>query len=301
MKFILQVILLHISVTIFAQNTKGVEIVYGHKDGLALTMIMLKPTAHDNGKAIINIISGNWYSSYAQALRIETQMGSFLDAGYTIFNVMHGSQPRYNITEAVSDIKRSVRYIRFNAASLKIDPAHIGITGRSSGGHLALMVATTGTGGDSSAADPVNKVSDRIQAVAVFYPPADLLNFGGPGFAPVNVEALLKQFGIAGAFDFKKWDVKKQAYEYPSPEERMKIAREMSPVYNATPDDAPALLIHGDSDKVVPLQQSQVMLTAYQNAKVPASLVVKKGGGHGWRDVEAEEKQFIQWFDLYLK
>jgi len=301
MKLILPVILLHISITLFAQNSKGVEIVYGHKDGLALTMIMLKPTSHDNGKAIINVISGNWYSSYGQALRMEPQMSTFLDAGYTIFNVIHGSQPKYNITEAVNDIKRSVRYIRYNAGSLKIDSAHIGITGRSSGGHLALMVATTGTDGDNSSIDPVNKVSDRIQAVAVFYPPTDLLNFGGPGFAPVNAEALLKQFGVTAAFDFKKWDNRKQTYEYASPEERMKIAKEMSPLYNVTPDDAPALLIHGDSDKVVPIQQSEIMLSAYQNVKVPTSLVIKKGGGHGWRDAEPETKQFIQWFDKYLK
>jgi len=301
MKLILTVLLFHISIFLFAQNSKGVEIVYGHKDGLALTMIMLKPTTNDNGKAIINIISGNWYSSYGQALRMETQMSTFLDAGYTIFNVMHSSQPKYNITEAVNDVKRSVRYIRYNANSLKIDSAHIGITGRSSGGHLALMVATTGTDGDNSSIDPVNKVSDRIQAVAVFYPPTDLLNFGGPGFTPVNAEALLKQFGVTAAFDFKKWDNRKQIYEYASPEDRMKIAREMSPVYNVTADDAPALLIHGDSDKVVPLQQSEIMLTAYQNVKVPASLVIKKGGGHGWRDAEPETKQFVQWFDKYLK
>ena len=161
MRFILQVILLHISIATFSQNSKGVEIVYGHKDGLGLTMIMLKPEANNNGKAIINVISGNWYSSYGQALRIEPQLSAFLNAGYTIFNVMHGSQPRYNIVDAVSDIKRSVRYIRFNAASLKIDSAHIGITGRSSGGQLALMVATTGTDGDNSSPDPINKVSEE--------------------------------------------------------------------------------------------------------------------------------------------
>jgi len=301
MRFILQVILLHISIATFSQNSKGVEIVYGHKDGLGLTMIMLKPAANNNGKAIINVISGNWFSSYGQALRIETQLTSFLNAGYTIFNVMHGSQPRYNITEAVNDIKRSVRFIRFNAASLKIDPAHIGITGRSSGGQLALMVATTGTDGDNSSPDPINKVSDRIQAAAIFYPPTDFLNFAGTGVTTVNAEVMLKQFGVSAAFDFKKWDQKTQSYAYPSPEDRLKIAREISPLYNVTTDDPPTIIAHGDADRVVPVQQSKTMLEAYQNAKVPSSLIIKPGGGHGWRDVESEEKQFIQWFDQYLK
>ena len=38
------------------------EIIYGRKDGMALTMMMLKPTGRVNGKAIISVLNGNWVS-----------------------------------------------------------------------------------------------------------------------------------------------------------------------------------------------------------------------------------------------
>jgi acetyl esterase/lipase len=301
MKLILQIILLHISLNTFAQKSKGVELVYGHKDGLALSMIMLKPTASDNGKAIVNIVSGGWRSSYEAALKNEAKMAIYLNKGYTIFNVMHGSQPRYNLQDALNDIKRSVRFIRFNASMFKINPDQIGIMGESSGGQLALLVATTGKDTNSHLTDSVDNMSDKVQAVAVLFPPTDFLNYGEAGFAPVNNESALKEFGVIALFDFKKWNDQKQEYEYPTAEERLKICRELSPVYSVSPDDAPALLIHGDKDDVVPLQQSELMLAAYQKNKIPSSLVVKKDAGHGWKDNETNQNQFVAWFDQYLK
>jgi acetyl esterase/lipase len=301
MKLILQITLLLISLNIFAQKSNGEEIVYGHKDGLALSMIMLKPTANDNGKAIINVISGGWVSEYARALKNEAKMALYLNSGYTVFNVMHGSQPRYNLIDALNDIKRSVCFIRFNANRFKINPDQIGIIGESSGGHLALLVATTGREANISSTDPVNAMSDKVQAVAVFFPPTDFLNYGEVGFAPIGNESVLKEFGIIASFDFKRWNDQKQEYYYPTVEERLKFSRELSPIYNVSPDDAPALLIHGDKDGDVPLQQSELMVLTYQKSNVHSRLIVKKGAGHGWKDSEPEQIQIIKWFDEYLK
>ncbi len=72
-------------------------------------------------------------------------------------------------------MKRAVRFIRYNAKEYHIDPAHIGITGASSGGHLSLMTGLSDDKIDTASKDPVNLVSSRVQAVAVFYPPTDFL------------------------------------------------------------------------------------------------------------------------------
>ncbi len=301
MKLLLHFIILHFSFSVFGQESKGVEIIYGHKDGMALSMIMLTPAANDKGKALIYIISGGWRSGYKDALNYEKTMDLYLENGYTVFNVMHGSQPRYNLMDAVSDIKRSVRYIRSNAAKFNIDPDNIGIIGESSGGHLALMVATTGSDANINAPDPVNRVSDKVQAVAVLSPPTDLLNYGEKDLAPIRSESFMRDFGVIGAFDFKKWDGKKQEYIFPAEEEQLKLSRDFSPLYSVSPDDAPALLIHGDLDDVVPLQQSEIMIAAYQKNNVPNKLIVKKGANHGWDDMNAEQVEFIKWFDQYLK
>jgi dipeptidyl aminopeptidase/acylaminoacyl peptidase len=62
----------------------------------------------------------------------------------------------------------------------------------------------------------------------------------------------------------------------------------------------PFLLIHGDADPLVPLQQSEVMLEALKKAGVPAELIVKKGGGHPWLTLHEEVKVLAEWFDKQL-
>jgi dipeptidyl aminopeptidase/acylaminoacyl peptidase len=75
----------------------------------------------------------------------------------------------------------------------------------------------------------------------------------------------------------------------------------MSPIYHVTPDDAPTLIIHGDADKLVPLQQSEVIIAKLKEAGVPNELVIKKGFGHGWPTLPFEDSRTIaDWFDKYL-
>ena len=104
-----------------------------------------------------------------------------LKRGYTVFAVVHGSQPRYTIPEIVADMNRAVRFIRYHAADYHIDPDRIGITGGSAGGHLSLMQGTAGDKGNPDAKDPIDRTSSRVQAVACFFPPTDFLNYGKPG------------------------------------------------------------------------------------------------------------------------
>ena len=62
----------------------------------------------------------------------------------------------------------------------------------------------------------------------------------------------------------------------------------ISPARLTTSSAPPFLLLHGDTDRSVPLQQSQVMVTALEKAGVPVELIVKKGGGHPWPTIHEE-------------
>ena len=274
------------------------EIIYGRKDGMALTMIKLSPKEHANGKGIISVISGNWNSSYARALLAIGRAPVFINAGYTVLLVIHGSQPRYTIAEQLEDIKRAVRFIRFHAAEYGIDPGHIGITGASSGGNLSLLTALTDDRPDNRSRDSVDKVSSRVQAAAVFFPPTDFLNWGGSNTG--LRKDLLARTGVAGAFDFKKLNPATGIYEAIPVDKLDSVVKAISPIYSVSADDPPVLIIHGDADVIVPLQQSQSLIGRLNENKVPNQLIVKAGGGHGWRNPEEEEKKIMEWFDKYL-
>lgn len=302
MKILLAAMLCIANLSSFAQDSSytRTELIYGRKDGMALTMVELSPKQHAKGKAVISLVSGNWISGYSNEIRFERQAGLYVSSGYTVFLVMHGSQPRYSIQDEIADVKRAVRFIRYNAKTYGIDPDHIGITGSSSGGHLSLAAALADDIIKPTAADPVDRVSSRVQAAAVFFPPTDFLNWGAANTG-ANKDRMRK-FGVAAAFDFKKISDSTGMYEHITDENKVKeIAAEISPIYAVTSDDPPVMIAHGDADPVVPLQQSQSIIQKLKEAKVPNEFILKPGGQHGWKDSDTEVKRFIEWFDRYLK
>jgi acetyl esterase/lipase len=222
----------------------------------------------------------------------------FLKRGYTVFAVVHGSQPKFTIPEIIQDMHRAVRFIRFHAKQYHINPELIGITGASAGGHLSLMQGTAGDAGDPKAKDPVDRVSSRVQAVACFFPPTDFLNYGAKGKEMIN-RSFRPPFTAAA--DYHEFDRSKALYIPVTDEKRLReISRRVSPIYHVTPDDAPTLIIHGDKDDLVPLQQSESIVAKLNEVGVPAELVVKKGAGHGWYTILDDTRTLADWFDKYL-
>lgn len=277
------------------------ETTYGYRDGLALTMTVLTPKK-PNGKAIVSLKSGGWVSNLNWNEAFINRAMPFVNEGYTVFLTMHSSGPRYAIPDALEDVQRAVQFVRYNAKAYKIDKEYIGITGTSSGGHLSLLAGTSDDIANPAAKDPVEQVSSKVQAVAVFCPPTDFLHYGFPGFNLSQQTKILPQYNIAGAFQYTKWNNETKTYQIiTDPTERLAIDTLISPAEMVTKDDAPAYIIHGDKDDVVPLQQSQLMEQKLKAGGIPVTLILKPGAGHGWESMNDDEKGFIAWFDKYLK
>ena len=77
------------------------EIVYGRKDGMGLLMTQLKPKGRSNGKAIISVQAGSWFSNFGMIERSVYYKRQYLDKGYNVFMVVLGSEPRYAIPDQV--------------------------------------------------------------------------------------------------------------------------------------------------------------------------------------------------------
>ena len=277
--------------------TRQEDIVYGRKDGMALTLDVFTPKKA-NGAAVIWVVSGGWFSSHPGA-GAGKHLAVFLDRGYTTFAVVHGSQPRYTIPDAIADLNRAVRYIRAHAQDFHIDPQRIGIYGGSAGGHLSLMQGTAADLGNPKSPDPIGRASSRVQAVACFYPPTDFLNYGEPGNEALGTGILVN---FRAPFEFRRLDPKTRCFApITDAEEIRQIGRQISPVTHVSKDDPPTLIIHGDADKLVPIQQSQLMMERFKQAGVPAELVVKPGAAHGWKDgIMDDMAKIVGWFDKHL-
>jgi len=241
------------------------DFVYGHKDGMALTYDVVKPKT-PNGCGVCFMVSGGWNSRwFPPKLAINDSLfDSLLKSGYTVFFVRHGSAPKYKVPEAVNDVRSAIQNIRKNAKEFGVDPEKLGVCGASAGGHLSTMLGMTG------------RKSQRVAAVVAYFPPTDLRDY-------VSSPNSIRDFP---ALDFDK-----------------ELADDVSPELQASQDDAPTLLIHGDQDRLVPLKHSQRLKEKLDEQKVPCDLIVIEGASHGFqgKDKTRAEKALIDWFDKYLR
>jgi acetyl esterase/lipase len=261
------------------------DVIYGRKPGVALTLDVFQPEK-PNRCAVLFMVSGGWFSSH-EAVNVKTY-APYLDRGYTVFAIVHGSQPKYTIPEITQDIHRAVRFVRHNAARWGVDPDKFGVTGGSAGGHLSLTLGTQGGPGKPDAKDPVDRESSAVQAVACFFPPTDFLNYGQPGEDAVGV-GTLKNFKPAFG---SRADTE---------EGRQTYGKEISPIYFITPKLPATLIIHGDADKLVPIQQAESFVKKAKEAGVAAKLIVKEGKAHGWPDILSDYPALADWFDEHLR
>lgn len=257
------------------------DVVYGHKDGMALTFDIFKPKAKPNGAAVIFIVSGGWVSRYTPPEEAVARYQSLLDKGFTVISLRHGGSPRYLIPEIVADVRRGVRFIRYNAKRWGIDPNRLGVWGGSAGGHLSLMIGLASDSGDVAAKEDFMKESDRVQAVVAWFPPVDLRPIVR-GLNPSATDTVLDRYP---ALNFEK----EKAADY-------------SPIVFVTPDDPPTLLIHGDKDELVNISNSQVIFDAFKKNNVKTDFITIPGAGHGFRgeDVKRAMAATISWFEQTL-
>ena len=265
--------------------TRTEDVIYGRAFGTALTLDIFRP-AQPNGLGVIYVVSGGWFSAHEFISAKVIQ--PLLNRGYTVFAVVHGSNPRFHIPEIFEQMERSVRFIRSNADRYGIDPNRIGVAGGSAGGHLSLMLATRGGPGKADARDPVDRQSSAVQAVGCFFPPTDFLNYGRPGESAVG-EGTLKDFRSAFG------DVPAE------PEAKRQFAERISPLYHVKAGVPPVFIIHGDADKLVPIQQAQTFLDQVKAVGGEGKLDTRAGASHGWSNWEADVALFAEWFDQQLK
>lgn len=241
------------------------DFIYGRKDGMALTMDVVKP-ASPNGIGLCFMVSGGWNSMWFPPREWikDSLYQSLLREGYTLFLVRHGSAPRYKVPEAVKDVQLAIQVIRRESKKFGVDPDKLGAFGGSAGGHLSVMLGVTG------------EADQRVAAVAAYFPPTNLNGY-------VDDPKFVRDFP---ALDFDRQQVDA-----------------VSPELQTSPDDAPTLLIHGDQDTLVPLVHSEKLQEKLTASGVANQLIVIKEAGHGFagEDKKRAESALVDWFNQHLR
>jgi acetyl esterase/lipase len=177
----------------------------------------------------------------------------------------------------LEDVRAAVRWLRRHASDHGVDPNRIAALGASAGGHLAALLGALPDGPPPPPDGATT--SARVQAVIDFYGPSDLPALAEPN-APARDSVALYLGG--------------------TPSEVPDCYELASPVRHVSPDDPPMLLIHGDDDQRVPVDQSRRLARALAAAGVPHRLIVIAGARHGFdfqvgdRDLLPEILAFLE-------
>jgi uncharacterized protein len=230
------------------------------KSALALDLHM--PLNVSDSSLIVWIQGGAWRSGSKQ----DMPLGRLVDAGYTVASVDYRLTPVAPFPAQVHDIKAAIRFLRARSAHYGYRANRIAVAGESAGGHLAALVGTTN--GNSELEGSVGAHLDQssdVQAIVDFFGPTNFLTIlpqSTPHGLGVRIPAL--QLLLQG-----------------QPEDNPELARLASPVEHVDAKDPPLLLIHGDQDPQVPINQSHELAGKYEQLDLPVRFEVLHGEAHG--------------------
>jgi acetyl esterase/lipase len=224
---------------------------------------------------VISIYGSAWFGNDLKGTDLATIGNALLDAGFAVVTPNHRSSTDAKFPAQIHDIKATIRFIRANAEKYQIDASFIGITGSSSGGHLASLAGTSGfvkqyTVG-STTADLEGNIgqfttySSSVNAVVDWFGPTDFLVMDSCGSSMVHNAANSPESSLIGG---------------PIQYNRDKCAL-ANPITYIDADDPPFLIFHGDADPLVPYCQSELLFNTLQRENVPSQFVLVPNAQHG--------------------
>ncbi len=242
------------------------DIEYAEVDGRSLKLDLYLPKEAQNPPLVVWVHGGAWRSGTKERMPI----GGLLDHGFAIASINYRLSPVARFPAQVHDIKAAIRFLRAEASNGKYGYAadRIVIAGASAGGHLAALVGVTNGYEEleGEVGDHGNESSD-VAAIVDFYGPTNFLTIlpqSTPHGLGVRIPALQLLLGA-------------------QPEDTPDLATLASPVVHVDKTDPPILMLHGDQDPQVPINQSHELHGAYKKAGIGAmaKLEVIYGGAHG--------------------
>jgi len=241
-------------------------------------------------KVIIIIYGSAWFSNNAKDMAFMSIGKPLLDAGFAVVSINHRSSSDAKFPAQINDVKGAIRFIRANAQKYKLDTRFIGITGFSSGGHLASMAGVT----NDMKTRTLGSTTIDIEG-----------NVGGNLRQNSNVDAVVDWFGPVDMSRMENCETPKDEKSPEAallgcpPRENPELVSLVSPISYVSDKSPRFLVVHGDADNVVPHCQSVFFSEELKKADKLEEFVTVPGGQHG--PVTFNEQTFKKMADFFKK
>lgn len=254
------------------------DIEYASVNGHRLCLDLYLPDAAKTPSLVVWVHGGAWRHGSKSSMPLEW----LVERGFAIASVDYRLSPVAPFPAQIHDCKAAVRFLRANQVAYGYDATRIAIAGASAGGHLvALMGVTNGMPElEGQVGDDLDQ-SSAVQATIDYYGPANFLTIlpqSTPHGLGVRIPALQLLLGS-------------------QPENNPKLAKLASPVFHVDAKDPPLLILHGDQDPQVPINQSHELHAAFKKAGVEVLFEVVHGAAHGGRAFfDAKRRDIVESF-----
>ncbi len=257
--------------------TKTADISYGVVDGHDLKLDLYLPVDVPRPPLLVWVHGGAWRSGSKDWINT-----AFLADGYAMASIEFRLSSDAMFPAQIHDVKAAIRFLRHESETYGYDASRLGILGRSSGGHLVALVGVTNGHAEleGTIGDYPDESSD-VQAIVSYFGASNLTTIlaqSTPHGLSVRVPAL--DLFLGG-----------------QPEENVPLARLASPVFHVDATDPPLLLLHGDQDPQMPINQSHELHSVYKDHALQVHFEVIHGAGHGGEQfVDAKRNALVRAF-----
>jgi acetyl esterase/lipase len=220
------------------------DIVYTRTGGLNLKLDIYRPRQRqDLRPTLLQIHGGAWVigSKNEQGLPLMLHLAA---RGWTCITVNYRLSPHATFPDQLIDIKRAIAWIREHGPEYGADPDFLAVTGGSAGGHLAALVALTVS--DPTLQPGFEQVDTSVKGCVAFYGVYDFGNDDGI-WPHEGLSRLLERHVIKASRD-----------------EARAVYDAGSPIRRIHPDAPPFLVVHGDRDTVVPVEDARRFYAAFR-------------------------------------
>jgi acetyl esterase/lipase len=216
--------------------------------------------------------------------------------GFIGVSITHRTSDIAVFPAAVHDCKTAIRWLRAHAKEYYIDPNKIGVTGFSSGGHLAALLGTSGGDTFLEGKGGFLDYSSSVQAVVDHFGPTDFFK--------------MNDSELADRIDHFAANSPESLFLGGPLRDKPELVRLANPIVYIDPEDPPVLIGHGEKDGLVIINQSELLYEALKKAGVPTDFIRVKNADHMYRPykwdaevsptVDEMNRMTIEWFQKWL-
>ena len=258
------------------------DIAYGQAGGERLLLDVSVPEGAGPFPVAILVHGGGWRKGDksgsdqpGNGADITPWFGPLTQAKYVWFSINYRLAPQHRWPACFEDLQAAVRWVKAHAKEYHGDPGRIALFGHSAGGHLVTLLATQ------------SKEDTRVQAVVACAPVTD------------HEQQLAKNGGLGDGLQALLGRPKEVTPE------ALQALRAISPINRVKAGMPPVLLLHGEADKTVPLQQSVSFQKRLVSAGVPCELMALQGAPHAMLEWDQAapgyQKGMLAWLAKTLK